>query len=52
MYIPGVSKVFLYGLYTDQFVSGHWAETPPLQPKGHPRRNSRLTARDPAARRR
>ena len=35
-YIPGVSQVFLYGLYTDQFVSGHWAKTPPLQPEGAP----------------
>ena len=29
-------QVFLYGLTTDQFVSGHWAKTPPLQPEGTP----------------
>ena len=28
--------VFLYGLDSDQFVSGHWAKTPPLQPEGTP----------------
>ena len=30
------SEVFLYGLVTDQFVTGHWAKTPPLQPEGTP----------------
>jgi hypothetical protein len=35
-YIPGVSQVFLYGLDSDQFVAGHWARTPPLQPFGTP----------------
>jgi hypothetical protein len=29
-------QVFLYGLSSDQFVSGHWAMTPPLQPEGTP----------------
>jgi uncharacterized protein (TIGR03118 family) len=29
-------QVFQYGLTTDQFVSGHWAKTPPLQPEGTP----------------
>ncbi len=28
--------VFLYGLSTDQFVAGHWAKTPPVQPVGTP----------------
>ena len=27
-------QVFLYGLDSDQFVSGHWAKTPPVQPNG------------------
>ena len=31
MYQPGVSEVFLYGLDSDQFVTGHWMKTPPLQ---------------------
>jgi Putative Ig domain len=35
-YIPGVSQVLLYGLDSDQFVSGHWAKTPPVQPEGTP----------------
>ncbi len=35
-YDPGIDQVFLYGLYSDQFVSGHWAKTPPLQPEGTP----------------
>ena len=26
--------VFLYGLESDQFLSGHWAKTPPKQPEG------------------
>ena len=30
-------QVFLYGLSTDQFVSGHWAKTPLIQPEGTPR---------------
>ena len=29
-------QVFLYGLDSDQFVSGHWKKTPPLQPEGTP----------------
>jgi hypothetical protein len=29
-------QVFLYGLDSEQFVSGHWAATPPLQPEGTP----------------
>ena len=29
-------QVFLYGLTSDQFVSGHWAKTPPLQAEGTP----------------
>ena len=29
-------QVFLYGLDSDQFVSGHWAKTPPIQPDGTP----------------
>ncbi len=32
---PG-DAVFLYGLTSDQFVSGHWAKTPPVQPQGTP----------------
>ena len=32
---PG-DAVFLYGLDSDQFVSGHWAKTPPLQAEGTP----------------
>src|SRR5439155_23779296 len=31
-YDPGADAVFLYGLTTDQFVSGNWKKTPPLQP--------------------
>ncbi len=29
-------QVFLYGRSSDQFVSGHWAKTPPLQAEGTP----------------
>ncbi len=29
-------QVFLFGLDTDQFVTGHWAPTPPVQPPGTP----------------
>jgi len=29
-------QVFLYGLSSDQFVTGHWAKTPPVQPEGTP----------------
>ena len=29
-------QVFLYGLTSDQFVTGHWAKTPPLQAEGTP----------------
>ena len=29
-------QVFLYGFDSDQFVSGHWAKTPPVQPEGTP----------------
>jgi len=36
MFQPGVSQVFLYGLDTDQFVTGHWAPTPPVQAEGTP----------------
>ena len=32
MYQPGVSEVFLYGLDSDQFVTGKWLMTPPLLP--------------------
>ncbi len=36
MYQPGVSEVFLYGLDSDQFVTGSCAPTPPVQPEGTP----------------
>ena len=35
---PGVDQVFLFGLTTDQFVTGNWVVTPPLQPVGTPQR--------------
>ena len=35
-YDAGVDQVFLYGLYSDQFLSGHWGQTPPIQAEGTP----------------
>jgi hypothetical protein len=48
-YIPGVSQVFLYGLDSDQFVAGHWARTPPLQPEGMPPAQFAANGRGPGA---
>ena len=42
--------VFLYGLSSDQFVAGHWAKTPPVQPEGTPQ--AQFAANGPGSRRR
>ena len=51
-YDAGIDQVFLYGLYSDQFVSGHWAKTPPLQPEGTPQAQFAANGPAPAACRR